>query len=123
MSPNFSVTMGKGFQMKLPNGWIVSIQFGSMNYCDNRSFSSLETPKDELGNVSCDNAETAVFHSVTDRWAVPPWNTGDTVQGRQSPEDVLRLITWATTLPATGIPPENPLTDSSDSGTETNNSM
>ena len=118
---NFSVTMGKGFQMKLPNGWVVSIQIGSMNYCENRDFFVWETPKDESGHVSCENAETAVFHSVTEEWARPPWNTGDQVQGWQSPEEVLRLLTWAATLPASGIAPENPLTEDSDSGTEADN--
>lgn len=31
----FRITCGKGFQMVLPNGYTVSIQFGPGNYADN----------------------------------------------------------------------------------------
>ena len=96
---NFSLTRNQGFQMRLPNGYIVSIQFGPMNYCENRSFAKIEAEPDENGLVSSNDAETAVFHSVTDEWVEPPWNEGDQVQGSQSPEDVLQLLEWAANLP------------------------
>jgi hypothetical protein len=34
MSGNFRITGGKGFHVTLPNGWIVSTQFGPGNYGD-----------------------------------------------------------------------------------------
>lgn len=34
---NFVCTFGRGLQMRLPNGYIVSIQFGTSNYCSNRT--------------------------------------------------------------------------------------
>jgi hypothetical protein len=96
---NFSITMNRGFQMMLPNGYIVSIQFGPVNYCDNRDFSTVTAVPTGVA-YSCNNAETAVFHSVTDEWVRPPWDEGgDTVQGWQSPEDVVKLIAWAASLP------------------------
>ena len=98
---NFSITRGRGFQMRLPNGYVVSIQFGPENYCENRCFSvmSEEWVKEQGGKVQCMTAETAVFNSVDGEWAIPPWDTSDSVQGRQSPEDVLKLINWAASLP------------------------
>jgi|TARA_R110000824_G_scaffold92463_3_gene224326 hypothetical protein len=33
----FSATQNKGFQLELPNGWTVSVQFGGQNYCSHRT--------------------------------------------------------------------------------------
>ena len=33
----FQITRGQGFQITLPNGWIVSVQFGAGNYGSNRN--------------------------------------------------------------------------------------
>jgi hypothetical protein len=54
----------------------------------------------ELVRTGSDTAETAVFHSVTGKWLRPPWDKDrDDVQGWQTPEDVLRLLDWASKLP------------------------
>lgn len=98
---NFAVTRHAGFQVKFPNGYIVSVQFGPINYCENRDFNKFIATPDADGNVFSVDAETAVFHVETGEWVVPPWDAGhDTVQGWQSPEDMLRLMTWAASLPA-----------------------
>ncbi|MAH47405.1 hypothetical protein CMI37_16395 [Candidatus Pacearchaeota archaeon] len=34
--PGFSVTGGKGFHVRYPNGWTISVQFGWGNYCENK---------------------------------------------------------------------------------------
>lgn len=73
---NFAITDGKGFQIKLPNGWIISVQFGQYNYCQNKDM----VQKSESG-VYCANAEIAIL--------------GDEVeepQGWQSPEDFIRIL-------------------------------
>jgi hypothetical protein len=33
----FKISQGKGFQITFSNGWTVSVQFGSGNYCENSS--------------------------------------------------------------------------------------
>jgi len=33
-----TITHGRGFQMKFPNGVIASVQWGTANYCDRSSF-------------------------------------------------------------------------------------
>ncbi len=39
----FNITMGKGFAIEFPSGWVVSVQWGPGNYGDNyyEPFSSL----------------------------------------------------------------------------------
>ena len=110
----FMITEGRGIQLKLANGYVVSIQFGPGNYCENRdrSMNLFDTqPKDfakafleeqiAAGKIGSNHAETAVFHSVTGSWMRPPWNdNGDDVQGWQSPDDVIKLLAWAASLPA-----------------------
>ncbi len=73
---NFNITDGKGFQITLPNGWIISVQFGQYNYCGNRD----KVQRNEAG-VCCSNAEIAIV--------------GDTVEdpvGWQSPADFIRIL-------------------------------
>jgi len=90
---NFSLTQGfkgkrKGFQVKLPNGYVVSVQFGWGNYCLNKD-EDMENPSGE-----CDDAETAILD--------PNGNfveyKGDDVQGHQGPQDFLDLIDFARKL-------------------------
>ena len=33
---SFTITNGSGFQLRLPNGWTVSVQFGAGNYGSNK---------------------------------------------------------------------------------------
>lgn len=78
---------GKGFQITFANGWTVSVQFGPGNYADNHgeSFSDLG-PKD--GRKSS-RAETAF---IAPQGTLQPFPDGDTVQGYQTPEQVLALM-------------------------------
>lgn len=101
-TPNFCITRNQGFQMKLANGFVVSIQFGPMNYCENRDFFKMAPVLDARGHVSCSNAETAVM-DPNGHFVSPPWDTNDQVQGWQSPEEVVRLITWAASLTFSGL--------------------
>jgi len=38
----FEIDDQKGFKLTLPNGWIVSVQIGKLNYCGNRNDETLE---------------------------------------------------------------------------------
>lgn len=60
----FRITLGKGFQMKFPNGLTVSVQFGTSNYCSNRvhDFPSdwMQAQRD-AGETGSPDAEVAVM--------------------------------------------------------------
>ncbi len=57
----FTITEGKGFCIKFDNGWEVSIQFGPFNYCQNRCSRFVDPSIIRRHDVSCDDAEIAVF--------------------------------------------------------------
>jgi hypothetical protein len=87
----FEITRGTGFKVTFENGWTVSVQFGSFNYCDKSSFDLKgivpEPPKD--GFWLSPTAEVAVlkpdgrFARISDC---------DEVMGWQTPEQVLALM-------------------------------
>lgn len=89
----FRITNGKGFSIDFSNGYKVSVQFGPGNYCEHYDRS---IGKDEVacGRAGSRNAEVAVIYNNV---LIEPdglgW--GDTVKGRQSPEEVLALLNWA----------------------------
>lgn len=88
----FRITDGKGFGITFANGYTVSVQFGAGNYCENRDADF--DKQEKTGAQGSVNAETAVIDNKGN-FIELPWNTGDKVQGWQSPEDVLRTINWA----------------------------
>ena len=72
-----------GFTLTFANGLTISVQFGSGNYCDNRSFGLGES------NINdCSNAEIAIWNE-SNQW----FNFGsDTVKGWVSTDDVAKWI-------------------------------
>ncbi len=74
----------KGFHVGLRNGFTVSVQFGRGSYCEHHHDSLWDVP--EKGRSY--NAETAVFDPKDELMPV----NGETVQGWQSPDDVVRLM-------------------------------
>lgn len=80
----FTICEGKGFQLKFSNGWTVSVQWGPMNYCENRS-SNFDFPsRGPKESIGCDSAEIAAWDS-NDNWyqfdhdTVKGWCTADEV--------------------------------------------
>ncbi len=91
----FRITGKKGFHITFENGWTVSVQFGPGNYCDNYDMSIRDD--DELaGKQGSSTAEVAAWGpdgKMIDR----DW--GDTVGNRQTPAQVLDLLTYAASQP------------------------
>lgn len=81
----FKITGGKGFQMVFANGWTVSVQFGSGNYCENQSLGMKDynSPKGESHD-----AEIAAW-DANDNWHS---FIGDTVKGRCKTDEVAEFI-------------------------------
>lgn len=119
----FRITGGRGFQMKFPNGYTVSVQFGMNNYCENRSGGvapeefkmvhegDFHANMGDLlaGSRGCDDAETAV---IDPNGSFVPYDRDEglvnmaerdtvayDVQARMSVMDVLTLLVKVASLP------------------------
>ena len=89
------ITSGKGFHMEFANGWMVSVQFGAGNYCQNRD---AEFDNDiATGRKGASNAECAVFSPDGEMAQLEGWD--DTVKGWMSPDEIAELITWTQSQP------------------------
>ena len=98
----FRITDGKGFAIKFPNGWSISVQFGCGNYCDN-----YDHPRDdyraanrECGEKGSRNAECAVFDPSNEMVKLPAFmfddpEYADIVSNRSTSAQVLQLMNWA----------------------------
>ena len=75
-----------GLRIKFKNGYAMSVQFGSGNYCHNRN------KTEPVGE--CATAETAII----DRYDRFVSYKGDHVQGYQSPADVLETLNYVAGL-------------------------
>ena len=87
----FRINDNKGFQIKLDNGYMVSVQFGPGNYGSNYNLNMLENMGKPMTALS---AETALID--------PEGNfvvyKDDEVQGHQTVSDVLELLNYANSL-------------------------
>ena len=98
------ITEGKGFQMDLPNGVTVSVQFGPGNYC-NRRMEMFDAPRVAMENHEhweAEQAECAAY--LTDgegtEWVAVPGFTGeyDDVCGWLDAQGVLDFINAASKI-------------------------
>ena len=94
-----SITDGRGFQMKFENGWTVSVQFGTMNYCANRSYGLNDkeiNPQRHIVEWNSENAEIAAW-DANGTW----YNfEHDTVDGWQTSNQVAEFINKIANMPA-----------------------
>ncbi len=87
----FRINDNKGFQIKLDNGYTVSVQFGPGNYGSNYNLSMLENMGKPMTALT---AETALI--APDGGFVQ--YKDDDVQGHQTVNDVLALLNYANSL-------------------------
>lgn len=71
----------RGFHKRFDNGWTLSVQWGSWNYCEAR---------DKPHITHSETAEIAAWRTDTKAWA--RWEDGETVQGWVNGDTVLALI-------------------------------
>ena len=92
---NFVSTNNKGFRMKFDNGFAISVQWGTENYCEKRSFASDDNPREERFWASR-TAEVAVFEDMSDEKTVGermiPIGEDDEVLGWLTPNEVAKAI-------------------------------
>jgi len=91
MSSKFTTTKQQGFQMKFPNGYGISVQFGPDSYGDNYgdNYAPLRAWQSNL-------AEFAITCPDRTLLRLP---TGDTMAGYQTPTQVADWIAYAVALP------------------------
>ena len=94
----FSITDHKGFQIQLPNGWTISIQFGPGNYCEHHHLRDFHAPR-TADSWESRKAEIAAFPTEGyGKWFRA--DCGDTgVFGYQSPEQFLGILDQVRALP------------------------
>ena len=81
--------------MKFDNGLAISVQWGTENYCEKRSFASDDNPREERFWASR-TAEVAVFEDMSDEKNVGermiPIGDGDDVLGWLTANEVAKII-------------------------------
>lgn len=87
------VTENKGFHLELTNGAWISVQFGSMNYCQRRSFNAAFGSEKALDVVESIDAEITICNShgyhITHHFVS---GCGDQVAGYLSADQVAIII-------------------------------
>lgn len=79
----------RGFHITFENGWTVSVQFAPGNYCENRRLDFKNSPN------QCKDAEIAAWDSNGDWYKF----AHDTVEGWQTPNQVLEFMNTISKLP------------------------
>lgn len=95
LEPGFKSYNG-GFWITFKNGVTISVQFGYGNYCLNRNTDELlkELKIGKMEIKECPNAEIAIWDK--DGWLTSEFKGyDDDVQGWVTPEDLLKVIKWA----------------------------
>ena len=85
---SFTATQNKGFRMKFDNGFEISVQWGTENYCEKKSFNTDIDPRKERIWEST-SAEIAVFNEE----GIVPIGGDDQVIGWLSSNEVASVIT------------------------------
>jgi hypothetical protein len=85
----FKITQGKGFHMTFANGWTVSVQWGSGNYCPNHRVLPSEWTPSAYGEMQRKLGEAGVPVAEVGWWK----GSGEMeVAGYMSPDEVLSLM-------------------------------
>ena len=84
---SFTATQNKGFRMKFENGFSISVQWGTENYCEKKSFNTDTDPTKERIWEST-SAEIAVFNDE----GIVPIGDSDDVIGWCSADEVAKAI-------------------------------
>jgi hypothetical protein len=85
----FNITWGKGFQMMFENGYVISVQFGTRNYCSRKDYNAPFDAEKKEDLWSSNNAEIAVWKHKGGLLNIVPH---DQVIGWLSTDDVLHWM-------------------------------
>ena len=86
-----------GFHMEFPNGWIISVQWGPMNYCSTgKAFPRVNPFDGDQHEFKSDTAEIAVMHK--EHAEMYPLSDHDDVKGWINADEVAKYIYWTSRL-------------------------
>ena len=92
----------RGFRTRFANGYTISVQFGTYNYCSCRD--ALRSPLPSIqsdaynswNDGSSEDAEVAIID--TDGEFVEFQSNGDKVRGHTTPDELAKIIAWVVAL-------------------------
>lgn len=96
----FQSCYNRGFKMKFQNGWTVSVQFGTGNYCERQDYSKGIDSDCAAPLVISHDAEIAVWRGKLDMIRIG----NDHVAGHVSADQAARVIAYVQTLGAHDCP-------------------
>lgn len=90
----------RGFRISLANGYAVSVQFGSVNYCNAEArmlgpFIEAKGEKEKWLSAVCPDAEVAV---LTPSGGFVRFKDGQEVRGHTTPDELAAILAWAAAL-------------------------
>lgn len=92
-------TADRGFRICFANGYAISVQFGTMNYCSaNNSTGGIPhnvNPNEWMESV-CPDAEIAI---IAPDGEFVPFKDGQDVRGHTSPDSLAEVIAWVVKQP------------------------
>jgi len=89
----FIITQGKGFQMMFENGYVISVQWGTMNYCSRKDYNASYDKEKQENFWSSLDAEIAVWkHKESGRTGLLNIVPHDQVIGHLTTNDVLHWM-------------------------------
>ena len=91
---SFTSTQNKGFRIKFENGFAVSVQWGTMNYCENKNLGAEYGDEMKEPYYESQDAELAIFGLENEMLSI---GDADQVIGWCSPEKVSQIINIVST--------------------------
>jgi hypothetical protein len=82
-------TLNRGFMLTFLNGLTISVQFGSGNYCENRSLTLPYEHELKQHITKSNSAEIAIWGDVSDKWLK---FKSDEVKGWVHADDIAKYI-------------------------------
>jgi len=81
----FTISQGKGFQLTFKNGWTVSVQFGTGNYCERQNYQAKFESERNTRRWQSLTAEIAAWSALyqleeTARAQAKLWRNPDTAE-------------------------------------------
>jgi len=92
----FESNLNKGYKMTFNNGWTISVQWGTNNYCSNQSTKSINNDwvswKDRGAIYESISAEIAIWRKENGVEVDYRFDSGDTVMGYLTADEVAEWI-------------------------------
>jgi hypothetical protein len=99
---DFSIHYNQNFQMRLPNGYVVSIGIGTTHYCSNKGICDNDLlAQQQMLHIESSDCEIAIIHPDGSLVTTHPYatDTNRRYVGFMANHEVLELIDWARSQP------------------------